>query len=93
MTNCEPVTNLARSEARYRTASATSSGSIQGTGSRLPAERSAISSGVAPSREARPSFIGVFTPVGWMETTRIPWGASSSAHERVKPVNPHFDAA
>src|SRR3990170_4891577 len=64
MTNWEPVTNRARSDARLRTASATSSGSIQGTGSRLPAERSAISSGVAPSRAARPSFIGVFTPVG-----------------------------
>jgi len=28
-----------------------------------------------------------------METTRMPRGASSIAYERVKPVNPHFDAA
>ena len=36
-------------------------GSIQGTGRRFPAERSAISLGVSPSIAARPSFIGVFT--------------------------------
>ena len=39
-------------------------GSIQGTGSRLPAEASAICCGVLPSKAARPSFMGVFTPVG-----------------------------
>jgi hypothetical protein len=39
--------NLALSDARYRTACATSSGSIHGTGSRLPAERSAICRGVS----------------------------------------------
>jgi len=40
-TNCEPVTKRARLEARKTTASATSSGSTHGTGSRLPADRSA----------------------------------------------------
>ena len=79
--------------ARNSTASATSSGSIHGTGSRLPAERSAISCGVMPSSAARPSFIGVLTPVGWIDTTRMPCGASSIAHDLVRPIRPHCDAA
>ena len=45
MMNSLPVMNLAFSEARKTTASATSSGSIQGTLIRFPAEASAISSG------------------------------------------------
>ncbi len=73
-----------------RTASATSLGSIHGTGSRLPAERSAISRGVVPSMAARPSFIGVLTPVGCSETTRILCGASSIAHDLVRPTSPHL---
>ena len=92
-TNSEPVTYLAASETKNNTACATSSGSIHGTGSRLPADRSAISRGLAPSSAASPSFMGVFTPVGWSEMTRILCGASSMAQDLVKPVNPHFDAA
>jgi hypothetical protein len=80
-------------EASHTTASATSSGSIHGTGSRLPADRSAISRGVSPSIAARPSFIGVFTPVGWIDTTRMLWGASSIAHDLVSPTRPHLLAA
>ena len=77
----------ARAEASHTTASATSSGSIHGTGSRLPAERSAISRGVMPSIAASPSFIGVLTPVGWIDTTRTPCGASSIAHDLVSPTS------
>ena len=68
-------------------------GSIHGTGSRLPADRSAISRVVIPSSCARPSLSGVSTPVGWMETTRMPWSASSIAHDFVRPVSPHLLAA
>src|SRR6187397_580045 len=63
-TNCEPVINLDLSDAKKITAFATSSTSTQGTLIRFPALRSAISFGVEPSNAARPSFIGVFTPVG-----------------------------
>src|SRR5688572_22807661 len=92
-TNCEPVINLDLSEAKKITALATSSVSTQGTFIRLPALRSAISFGVDPSNAARPSFIGVLTPVGWMDITLILCGASSIAHDFVKPVNPHLEAA
>src|SRR5262249_42584584 len=68
-TTDERVTNRAFSDAKKTTPAATSSGSTHGTGSRLPAERSAICCGVSPSRAASPSFIGVLTPVGWMATT------------------------
>src|SRR5262249_2519581 len=70
-TNCEPVMKRALSEARQTTASATSCGSIHGSARRLPAERSACSCGLAPSNAARPSFIGVLTPVGCRDTTRM----------------------
>ena len=49
--------------------------------------------GVIPSSAASPSFIGVLTPVGWIETTRMPCGASSIAHDLVSPVSPHLLAA
>ena len=46
-----------------------------------------------PSSAARPSFIGVFTPVGCSDTTRMLYGANSIAHDFVSPTRPHFDAA
>ena len=58
-----------------------------------PALRSAISCGVEPSRKASPSFMGVFTPVGCSDTTRMWWGASSMAQDLESPVSPHLEAA
>src|SRR6266540_4314852 len=57
-TRALPVTCLAPSEARKRTASATSCGSIQGTGKRLPAERSAISLHQSCHRPGAPHATG-----------------------------------
>jgi hypothetical protein len=59
----EPVTYLHLSLAKNSTLSATSSGSIQGTGKRLPAERSAVSGVFAPSVTIKSSFTGVLRPV------------------------------
>jgi hypothetical protein len=61
----------ASSEARNSTLATTSSTVTHGVGSRLPAERSAISSGVAPSSAASPSLSGVSTPVGCRVRTRM----------------------
>src|SRR5208283_2202402 len=85
----EPVIDRARDEARKTMAAATSSGSIQGSESRLPAGRSAIWRGVWPSSMARPSFMGVLTPVGQSAMTRMLCGASSIAQDLVRPTRPH----
>src|SRR5204862_36353 len=42
---------------------------------------------------AVPALRGGAAAVGWMETTRIPCGASSIAHDFVSPVSPHLLAA
>ena len=42
---------------------------------------------------AGPAFLGVSTPVGWVEPTRMPCSANSGARDWLRPVRPHLDAA
>jgi hypothetical protein len=91
-----PVMYRASSDARNSTALETSRGSTHGIGSALSAPMaSAYCSAVGfstPGRNTRMvgSFctIGVLTPVGCTELTRMECGASSSASVRMSPTTP-----
>ncbi|SHU95273.1 Uncharacterised protein [Mycobacteroides abscessus subsp. abscessus] len=41
---------------------------------------------------ASPVIIGVVTPYGWIELTRMPYSASSIVNDLVRPVRPNFEA-
>ncbi|SLJ69512.1 Uncharacterised protein [Mycobacteroides abscessus subsp. abscessus] len=88
------MTVLASSDARNNTALATSTGSTQGTGSRVRwASTAAASSIVGCARSGRSlaytvslRIIGVATEPGCTRFTRMPRGPSSLARVRARPT-------